>query len=88
MVLLEAMAAQKPVIATSVGAIPNIIQGQNGILVAPGDVQGLENALSSLLADGGKRRRYAEGGYETVRTNYSSDRMSARYLALYMEVMV
>lgn len=88
MVLLEAMAAQKPVIATSVGAIPNIIQGENGILVAPGDVQGLEDALSSLLADDGKRRRYAEGGYETVRTKYSSDRMSARYLALYKEVMV
>jgi len=86
MVLLEAMAARRPVIATSVGAVPKVINGENGVLVEPGDVSGLQNALGYLLADEKKRDCYAARGYETVRMDYSSDRMCSRYLELYRKV--
>ena len=52
MTILEAMAASKPVIATRVGAIPKVIQdGETGLLVDPGDTDGLRSALARLLAD-------------------------------------
>jgi glycosyltransferase involved in cell wall biosynthesis len=88
MVLLEAMAAKNPVIATRVGAIPNVLNRENGIIVEPKDVNGLRDALALLLSDAEKRQRYAATGYETVRMNYSSDIMCSKYLEVYKEALV
>ncbi len=58
MTILEAMAASRPVIATRVGAIPRVIKdGETGLLVDPGDVNGLRNALARLLTDSDLCRR-------------------------------
>jgi len=87
MVLLEAMAAKKPVIATRVGAIPRVVDNGNGILVEPRDAEGLEKAIVSLLTNEEKRRKYASAGFETVRTQFSSERMSSEYFDLYRELL-
>jgi len=51
-VLLEAMQAGTPIVATNVGGIPDVVQdGVNGFLVAPGDVTALANRLERLLTD-------------------------------------
>ncbi len=87
MVLLEAMAAGKAVVATRVGAVPKVVHNGNGILVEPRDVPGLQNAISSLLTSEEKRRRYASAGQDTVRQHFSSERMSLEYIDLYNELL-
>jgi glycosyltransferase involved in cell wall biosynthesis len=50
-VVAEAMAAGLPVIATDVGAIPDLVDGDSGMLVPPGDVPALRQGLTALLSD-------------------------------------
>lgn len=50
--VLEAMAARRPVVATRVGGIPEVVSdGINGVLVSPGDVRGMAGAIIGLLED-------------------------------------
>lgn len=64
-VFLEAMAAGKPVVATTAAAIPEVVQhGATGLLVSPGDVRALADALLLLLADAERRDRYGRAGRE------------------------
>ena len=87
MVLLEAMAAEKAVVATRVGAISKVVHDGNGILVEPRDVAGLQNAIIRLLASEEKRQKFASAGRATVRTHFSSERMSSEYIELYNELL-
>jgi len=65
--LFEAMARGLAVVATNVGGIPNkIIDGENGLLVRPGDVRGLKEAIQKLIQDSELRRRVVTKGYKTV----------------------
>lgn len=67
-VIVEAMARGVPVIASSVGGVPWIIQhGQNGLLVAPGSSSDLTQALLTVIEDQELRCKLALGGVETVR---------------------
>jgi len=71
-VFIEAMTARLPIVATRVGAIPEIVQdGNNGRLVEPGDIQSLANALSELLDDPELSRRFGEHSYQLTRERYS-----------------
>ena len=88
MTILEAMAASRPVIATRVGAIPKVIKdGETGLLVDPCDVDGLRNALSSLLTDSDLCRRLGSAGHEWVSRNYTSEAMALKYRQMYDEVL-
>jgi glycosyltransferase involved in cell wall biosynthesis len=87
MVLLEAMAARKAIVTTRVGAIPKVVDHGNGILVEPRDVSGLQKAIVNLLTNEEKRRDYASAGYETVRMQFSSERMGSEYFDLYNELL-
>ncbi|CCG03759.1 glycosyltransferase [Blastococcus saxobsidens] len=61
-VLVEAMAAGLPVVASDVGGIPEVVRdGETGLLVPPGDVDALAGALDRLVADGRLRSRLAAG---------------------------
>lgn len=65
--VLEAMGYGIPVIATPVGGIPEVItDGENGFLVSPGDVDGIVNALSSLVKDPSLRKVMGENARRAV----------------------
>lgn len=70
--ILEAMAAGKPVIASNVGGIPEVItNGKDGFLVNPGDAEALSNAIALLYADGERRKKLGEAGAEKVNRQFS-----------------
>lgn len=69
--LLEAMAAECAIIATNVGAIPDVIQADNnGILINPGDSKGLTDELVRLANDPSERRRLATNARHAVTLNH------------------
>jgi glycosyltransferase involved in cell wall biosynthesis len=75
-VLLEAMAMEKPVVASRVGGIPDIVKdGINGFLTAPGDTKELGDALRKLLNDKGLAARMGEAGRKGVTAEFSADVM-------------
>jgi len=85
---LEAMAAERPVVATAVGALPEVVaHGQTGIVVPPGDRGQLADALVRLARDPGLRARLGAAGRERARTEFSIDRMIGRTLAVYEEAL-
>ncbi len=66
--VLEAMASGSPVIATTTGGIVDmIVDGENGLLVPPGDEYKLAEAMARLLKDADLRARLAAGAQEHVR---------------------
>ena len=70
--ILEAMAAGLPIVSTrTVGVVDAISDGVNGLLVAPGDVPALTDALARLLDDEALRRRLAARALDDVRTKYA-----------------
>jgi glycosyltransferase involved in cell wall biosynthesis len=84
MALLEAMAAGKPVVASSVGGIPSVIADDaNGLLVNPGDPAGLVEALSRLLADAAVRRRLGGAARQTIEEGYSLGTSIRRLTTIY-----
>jgi len=86
MTLLEAMAAKRAVIASAVGAVPEVIEhGQTGLLVEPGNADDLEQAMLLLLNDASLRRRMGENARESV-SRFSSERMARNYLDFYQRM--
>lgn len=84
MVLLEAMAANVPVIATRVGAIPDVIDnGKNGLLVNPSNKHELVKAIRLLLHDCVMRKQFANAGRQIVEQSYSSQYMAGKYYMQY-----
>lgn len=77
LVVIEAMAMQRPVVATEVGGIPEIIEhGRNGILVPPRDVHALASAVGELIENGETARGIALEGFRTAREKFSSQAMA------------
>jgi glycosyltransferase involved in cell wall biosynthesis len=88
MTLLEAMASSKPVVATRVGAVPEVVRdGETGLLVEPQDIQGLVAALSRLLADADLCRRLGTQACAWVKQRYSSAAMARSYGQMYEDVV-
>ncbi|MFV1985835.1 MAG: glycosyltransferase family 4 protein [Gemmatimonadota bacterium] len=64
---LEPMALRRPVVASEVGGLPEVVvDGETGVLVPPGDERALSTALGALLADPGARHRMGEAGRRRV----------------------
>ena len=85
-VVLEAFEAGVPVVAASVGGVPELIRhGENGMLAVPGSAEALEDGLLDLLRDPGKRRRLAEGGRASLGGNRLAD-MAASTADVYRAV--
>ena len=88
MALLEAMAMKKPVIATRVGAISKIISdGVNGLLIPPKNVDSTVAAVTYLLQNREKGSIFAEKGFESVKNEYSSKKMTQHYAEIYDEIL-
>ncbi|MBV8395968.1 MAG: glycosyltransferase [Actinobacteria bacterium] len=84
LVVLEAMAAGKPVVATAVGGVPElVVQGETGLMVVPGDADALRAALAELLADPERARRMGDTGRERVRVSFSARKAADRILRIY-----
>ncbi|HEX4674583.1 MAG TPA: glycosyltransferase family 4 protein [Steroidobacteraceae bacterium] len=84
MALLEAMSWEMPVIVTPVGGIPQVVEnGVNGLLVAPGDIDGLAAAIRRLLEDSALRERLATAARATVETGFSLNEALAKLSGIY-----
>ncbi len=84
MAIIEAMAAGLPVVASTVGAIPEMVRdGKNGLLVPPGDVGALQRALHRLVTDAAERSRLGTAARVTVETEHDIDAHCRRLHALY-----
>lgn len=82
--ILEAMAAKKPVIATNVGGVPEIITNNvNGILVEPMDPDALAEAMILLARDAKKRDNVAEMGHKRIIENFSIEKMISSTKEIY-----
>jgi colanic acid/amylovoran biosynthesis glycosyltransferase len=81
-VLMEAMAAGLPVVASRLSGIPELVtEGVSGILVPPGDPSALADALMRLAADPELRRRLGAAGRATVELDFDVDRNAAALAA-------
>ena len=82
-VLLEAMAARKPVIGSRVGGIPSIIDhGQNGLLFEPESVEDLARQMRRILSDPVLADRLAESGYGRATSQYTETQYVENYRKL------
>ena len=85
-VLLEAMQAGLPIIASKTGGIPDVIEdGGNGLLVPPGEPEALARAIDRLLADRDLARRLSEGAQERAK-DYDWEVLAERVLRVYQGV--
>jgi glycosyltransferase involved in cell wall biosynthesis len=88
LVLLEAMAAGRPVVASAVGPIPEVvIDGVTGLLVPPGDSDALAAAIVRLLTDPELAAALGRAGRARVESEFAVDAMVARTQALYEELV-
>ena len=72
MALLEAMAAEVPVIASAVGGVPQVLRGgADGVLVHPGDIEQLAGAMSELLEDESRAAALARTARERIEADFS-----------------
>jgi glycosyltransferase involved in cell wall biosynthesis len=86
--LLEAMAAGKPVVATSVdGAMDQVVPGETGLLVPPRDADALARALLHLARDPRQAQAMGLKGRERVRREFSLSRMTDAYIELYRRLL-
>lgn len=85
--LLEAMAAGTAVVATSVGETPNVLSEEMGILVPPTEPVLMAEAISSLLADGERRRAMGEQARQKVASQYEAAPWAQKILSLYREMV-
>jgi sugar transferase (PEP-CTERM/EpsH1 system associated) len=82
--LLEAMACGRPVVATAVGGIPEVVQdGVNGALVAAGDPRALAGALALYVDDAARLAAHGRAARQRIELYYSVAAMVGAYTALY-----
>ena len=87
-VLLEAMLAELPVVATRVSAIPEIVVGgQTGLLVEAGDAEAFAAALTELLDDPSRRTVLGKAGLARARAEFSVARMTRRTIDVYRDAL-
>lgn len=86
--MLETLAMRKPLIATSVGGVPEVIEHKKtGYLVNPGDSNGLADAIKELTNDDALAKRISNNGYEHVIKNYSWDYLINDFIRLYDNII-
>jgi glycosyltransferase involved in cell wall biosynthesis len=83
-VLLESMAARVPIVATSVGGVPEILDnGESAILVSPGDSESLADAMIHLILNQPVAIQLANTAFEKVKSAFSTTRYDERLLNIY-----
>ena len=86
--VLEAMVLGRPVLATRVGGIPAIVtDGSTGVLVDPGDVDGLADAIRRLTPDAGLRGQLARAAQDWAATAVDPTATAKRYRSAYQRII-
>ena len=86
--LLQAASAGVPIVASRVGGIPEAVRdGENGLLVPPGDSAALGAAVAALLADPDRRQALGAAGQALMAREFSIDTMVEGNLAVYRELL-
>ena len=86
-VFLEAMALGKPIVSTNVGAVPEVVTEDVGILVNPKDPEAFANAVVTLIENDEKRSEMAERSLNRVK-DYSWEVIAQKYLQLYNKLII
>ncbi|MGH9895338.1 MAG: glycosyltransferase, partial [bacterium] len=88
MALLEAMALERPIVATAVGGIPGILRdGVNAVVVPPERPRDLARGIIRLLGDPDLAHRLGQEAAETARANFSNKDTAWRHLEVYRWVL-
>lgn len=86
--LLEAMAMGKPIVATAIGGIPEIIQhGANGLLVQSADIEGLAAAIKTIIDNPLMAQRIGRAARDFIEKNYSIDATVRKWETLYRQIL-
>lgn len=87
-VVLEAMAASKPVVATTVGENPHVIDHEvDGLLVKPKDIDAMAAALIRLIDDPNLRQRYGSAARRKVERQFTVAHMALAYEQIYLDLL-
>lgn len=88
LIALEGMRAGKPVVATDVGGLPEVVDGGvSGVLIPPEDVAALREAILTLGADVGARQAMGNAGRQRFLEHFTIDRLEGEILSLYRETL-
>jgi glycosyltransferase involved in cell wall biosynthesis len=86
--MLEAMAMEKPVVATRVGVIPEIIvDGKTAVTIRPARTEQLADAIARILSDDKFSRRIAQGGLKLVTEKFTWDYVVRRTVQVYEKAL-
>jgi glycosyltransferase involved in cell wall biosynthesis len=86
--LMEAMGMQLPIVATKVGAVPEIIEdSKEALLVSPGDEIALANGIERLLTNDELAKNLAKNARELVTTKYSWESVAKKTLDVYEKIL-
>lgn len=83
MTILEGMACGKAIISTNVGAIPEVVSDENGILIEPGDIETLSQALIYLCINSEKMRKMSESNIRKIKENFDMKIMHKKIEEIY-----
>jgi glycosyltransferase involved in cell wall biosynthesis len=86
---VEAMACATPLIATTGGALPEVVgtDGKTGVLVEPGNPEELADALSALFDDDARRKKIGLAGRKRIETSYTWRRVAESMVEVYQEAI-
>ncbi|MDJ0757879.1 MAG: glycosyltransferase [Woeseiaceae bacterium] len=87
MALLEAMACETPVVATSVGDVASVVDGSVGRLVEAGSVEQLADGIRRLVESESDRNRMSSIARQRVEGGFSSRAMASKYAEIYRSVL-
>ena len=86
--ILEAMALARPVVATRVGGVPEVVEeGTTGLLAAKGDVAGLARHIEALASNVALRERLGSAARTCVQRDYTPERLASRLNHLYRAML-
>ncbi len=82
--ILEAMYFERPIVASNVGAVGEIVQpGKTGILIDPDNTKQIYDAIKELMLDPSKRAHYGKQGYQLVTTKFGISQAVENYAKIY-----
>jgi glycosyltransferase involved in cell wall biosynthesis len=88
MVALEAMERERPVVASAVGGLPEIVRdGETGLVVPPGDADALAQALLGVIGDRERAESFGRAGRARALEHFSQVRCTERTLLVYDELL-